>query len=265
MKYSGNLSKMRVKLDSPVSYELHLGEEVVPMNELIGKELKFSYEGRINCIICGTKTKKSFAQGFCYRHFMSAPEASPCIIRPELCEGHLGNGRDVEWEQDHHVQPHIVYLALTNGMKVGVTREQQVPTRWIDQGAWKAVKFAETPNRYLAGMIEVSMKDHLSDKTNWQRMLKNQMNMELDILEEKSRLLDLLPADYADYQSSNDEVTEIHYPVEAYPEKVKSLSFDKMPEIEGTLVGIRGQYLIFDAGRVLNIRKHTGYWIDLEV
>lgn len=265
MKYSGNLSKMRVKLDSPVSYELHLGEEAVPMNELIGKELKFSYEGRINCIICGDKTKKSFAQGFCYRHFMNAPEASPCIIRPEVCEGHLGKGRDVEWEQAHHVQPHIVYLALTNGMKVGVTREQQVPTRWIDQGAWKAVKFAETPNRYLAGVIEVAMKDHLSDKTNWQRMLKNQMNMELDILEEKTRLLDLLPAEYAEYQSSNDEVTEIHYPVEAYPEKVKSLSFDKMPEIEATLLGIRGQYLIFDAGRVLNVRKHTGYWIDLEV
>ncbi|MDW3650285.1 MAG: DUF2797 domain-containing protein [Bacteroidia bacterium] len=265
MKYSGNLSKMRVKLDSPVSYELHLGEEAVPMNELIGKELKFSYEGRINCIICGDKTKKSFAQGFCYRHFMNAPEASPCIIRPEVCEGHLGKGRDVEWEQAHHVQPHIVYLALTNGMKVGVTREQQVPTRWIDQGAWKAVKFAETPNRYLAGVIEVAMKDHLSDKTNWQRMLKNQMNMDLDILEEKTRLLDLLPAEYAEYQSSNDEVTEIHYPVEAYPEKVKSLSFEKMPEIEGTLLGIRGQYLIFDAGRVLNVRKHTGYWIDLEV
>lgn len=265
MKYSGNLSKMRVSLESPVQYELNLGESKINMNELIGKSFSMSFEGQINCIICGDKTKKSFAQGFCYRHFMNAPEASPCIIRPELCEGHEGKGRDPEWELSHHVQPHIVYLALTSGMKVGVTREQQVPTRWIDQGAWKAVKFAETPNRHLAGVIEVSMKNHLSDKTNWQRMLKNLMNTELDILEEKSRLHGLMDEAYAEYKSSDDSVTEIAYPVEAYPEKVKSLSFDKLPEISGTLQGIRGQYLILDEGRVLNIRKHTGYWIDLEV
>lgn len=264
MKYSGNLSKMRVSLESPVQYELQLGEDKVKMNDLIGTSIKLNYEGQINCKICGDKTKKSFAQGFCYRHFMNAPEASPCIIRPELCEGHEGKGRDPEWELNHHVQPHIVYLALTSGMKVGVTREQQVPTRWIDQGAWKAVKFAETPNRYLAGVIEVSMKNHLSDKTNWQRMLKNMMNMELDILEEKSRLQALMADEHAEYKSSDDAVTEINYPVETYPEKVKSLGFDKLPEIEGTLQGIRGQYLILDGGRVLNIRKHTGYWIDLE-
>ncbi|MEM6803293.1 MAG: DUF2797 domain-containing protein [Bacteroidota bacterium] len=265
MKYSGNISKMRVVLEDPVKYELYLGEDVIDMNALIGSEIKMQYEGRINCIICGTKTKKSFGQGFCYRHFMSAPEASPCILRPEKCEGHLGEGRDLQWELDNHVQPHVVYMALTSGMKVGVTREQQVPTRWIDQGAWKAVKFAETPNRYLAGMIEVAMKDHLSDKTNWRRMLTNQMNMELDILEEKNRMLEHMPEEYKEYQSGDDEVTEISYPVEAYPEKVKSLSFDKLPEISGVLAGIRGQYLLFDTGEVLNIRKHTGYWIELEV
>lgn len=263
MEYIGNLRKMRVSLNSPVEYELALGEARVSMNELIGKEISLSYQGEINCKVCGNKTKKSFAQGFCYNHFLNHPENSPCIIRPELCEGHLGKGRDVEWEQTHHVQPHVVYLAISSGIKVGVTRRDQVPTRWIDQGAWKAVQFAETPNRYLAGLIEVSLKDHISDKTNWQRMLKNELADEIDILTEKQRLSGFLSEELKEYQSANDSITEIDYPVQVFPTKVKSTNFDKVPEIAGTLLGIKGQYLLFDEGRVINIRKHTGYLVKL--
>lgn len=263
MKYAGNLKKMRTAFDQPVRYTLPIGEDLVDMNELIGQEIEILYEGQINCIICGRKTKKSFGQGFCYPHFMNAPENAPCIIRPELCEGHLGQGRDVAWEQKHHVQPHVVYLAMASGLKVGVTRQDQVPTRWIDQGAWQAIRFAETPNRYLAGCIEVAMKDFVGDKTHWQKMLKNHLATELDIHTEKKRLAELLPDEWKPYLSKNEAVTTLEYPVQAFPEKVKSINLDKQPHIQGTLQGIKGQYLMFDGGRVMNIRKHSGYWITL--
>ena len=211
------------------------------------------------------KTKKSFAQGFCFPCFKNAPENSPCIIRPELCEGHLGKGRDAEWEENHHVQPHVVYLALSSGLKVGVTRGNQVPTRWIDQGATQAIRLAETPHRQLAGAIEVVLKDYMSDKTNWQRMLKNQIAEGIDLLKEKQKAKALLSGDLQQYISEKNDVFTFNYPVDSYPLKVKSVNFDKLPEIEGKLKGIKGQYLIFMDNRVLNIRRHTGYFITLSI
>ena len=263
--YEGNLKKMKVELSNPVQYTLELGDDAIDMNALIGKEITFNYDGVINCKICGDKTKKSFAQGFCYRHFISHPANSECIIRPELCEGHLGKGRDPEWELENHVQPHVVYLAIASGIKVGVTRGEQVPTRWIDQGAWKAIRLSETPNRFLAGQIEVSLKNHISDKTHWQKMLKNVLADHLDIVAEKSKMQALVPEELQQYHSSNDEVIEINYPVIQFPEKVKSLSFDKLPELGGKLDGIKGQYLIFEGGKVINIRKFTGYYVQMSV
>jgi len=262
MNFAGNLSKMATQFGEPVRYTLKLADDEIDMNALIGKPLAWKYEGRINCIKCGRKTKKAFGQGYCYPHFMNAPETSPCILRPELCEGHEGIGRDPEWEIEHHVKPHVVYLALSSGVKVGVTRGDQVPTRWIDQGAWKAIKLAETPYRKLAGDIEVSLKQHLSDKTNWQRMLKNVLATDVDLLSEKKRVHDLMESEHQEYFSSDDQIWEIQYPVEQFPEKVKSINLDKMPEGEATLVGIKGQYLIFDDNRVMNIRKHSGYWVE---
>ena len=264
MQASGNLKKMRTTLAEPVQYQLELGESVVDMNDLVGKQIRLTHNGVINCKICGRKIKKAFGQGFCYQHFMESPENSPCILRPELCEGHLGIGRDVEWEKEHHVQPHVVYLAVSSGLKVGVTREQQIPTRWIDQGAWKAIRLAETPYRQLAGALEVEMKAHLSDKTHWQKMLKNVLATDIDIVSEKQRISTLVSEEMQQYLSANDDVVEIAYPVQAFPEKVKSQKLDKVGEIEGELQGIKGQYLIFDEGRVINSRSHTGYWVELE-
>ena len=161
-------------------------------------------------------------------------------------------------------EPHTVYLALSSGLKVGVTRNGQIPTRWIDQGASQAIRLAEVPNRYLAGKIEVYLKDYLSDKTAWQRMLKNEIATDVDLLASKNRTRELLPEDLVEYVSDNDEITELEYPVSAFPSKVKSLSFDKVSIIEGTLSGIKGQYLMFSDERVLNIRKHSGYYIIFE-
>ncbi len=256
---------MRTSLGDVVQYQLHLGEDVVDMNGLVGKELKFHYHGFINCVSCGREIKKAFGQGFCYPCFMNSPMNSECIVRPELCEAHLGKGRDPEWEEKYHNRPHVVYLALTSGIKVGVTREDQIPTRWIDQGAWKAILFAEVPYRRLAGELETFLKDYISDKTNWQRMLKDLRDEETDLVDEKNDLLDELDEELGQYYAEDDTVTELIYPVLEYPTKVKSLNFEKTPDLGGLLQGIRGQYLIFEGGQVINIRKFSGYFVDLEV
>ncbi len=261
---TGNISKMRVELTSPVTYQLHLSEDLsVDMNSLVGKEITLLYEGQINCVNCGRKTKKSFGQGFCYPCFMNAPQNAECIIRPELCRAHLGEGRDPEWEERNHNQPHIVYMAVGAGIKVGVTRETQIPTRWIDQGAWKAVRLARTPNRYQAGIIEVDMKKHVSDKTHWMKMLKNELAEELDVMKVKEELLQIMNDKYNEFHSADDEIIEINYPVIEFPTKVKSHNLDKLPELKGKLMGIKGQYLIFEGGIVINLRKYSGYHITL--
>ncbi len=258
----GLLHKMHVELGNQVQYTLNWSEEVV-MNDFIGENLILQYDGVINCQKCGKRTKNSFGEGFCYPCFIAAPEAAECIIRPELCRAHLGEGRDVEWEQKHHNQPHVVYLAASDIVKVGVTRSTNIPGRWIDQGAKAAIRLAETPNRYEAGRLEVELKAMFSDKTNWQRMLKNEFDASIDLEDEKWTLHDQLPADLTQYFSENDEIIEINYPVLEYPVKVKSMTFDKEPRIEGKLLGIKGQYLLFDGGRVLNIRKHVGYEVEI--
>jgi len=266
MNYTGNLVKMRATLhQDSVQYELHLNGTPIAMNDLIGKDIRLTFSSHIHCKVCGRKTKKSFAQGFCYPCFKNAPQNSPCIIRPELCEAHLGKGRDIEWEETHHLQKHIVYLAVTSGLKVGVTRHDQIPTRWIDQGAWKAIRLAETPHRNFAGQIEVALKTQVSDKTNWQRMLKNILATDINILKQKQHLKEFIPKYLQQFYSSNDEVIELNYPVLTYPKKVKSLSFDKMALIAGKLLGIKGQYLLFEGDTVLNIRKHTGYQITFSI
>jgi hypothetical protein len=260
---AGNLQKMKTALDEQIQYRLNLSEEI-NMNDLIGQDIFLEWNGVINCKSCSVKTKKSFGQGFCYSCFTTAPEAAECILRPELCRAHLGEGRDPEWEEKHHNQPHVVYLAASSGVKVGVTREEQVPTRWIDQGASSAIILAETPNRYEAGRIEVALKEFFTDKTHWQRMLKNEIDESIDLEEEKWALEEHLPSDILDLFSENDEITELNYPVLSYPQKVISQTFDKVPSVRGRLSGIKGQYLIFDDGRVLNIRRHTGYYVEVK-
>ncbi len=264
MQQEGNVRKMRTELDKPVKYVLPLGDNLVEMNALIGKKIKMNFDGRINCISCGKQTKTSLGQGFCYNCLQTAPEASESIMRPELSKSHFGIARDMEWAEKHDLIDHFVYLAVSSEMKVGVTRNHQVPTRWIDQGASYAIKLAKTPNRHIAGVIEVFLKNHYTDKTNWRAMLKNEVLSDFDLPGEKKKILDLLPDELRKYVDEDNSVTEIEYPVEQYPSTIKSVGFDKLPEIEGKLAGIKGQYLIFDDSRVLNIRKHNGYYLMLE-
>lgn len=265
MNFIAHLRKMRVEKGTPVKYWLSTKTGEILLNDFIGKHVTLEYSGQINCCVCNRLTTKSFGGGFCYPCFVNAPENSECIIRPELCRGHEGKGRDVLWEKENHVVPHTVYLALTSGVKVGITRKGNEFTRWIDQGAWKTIKLAEVPDRYTSGLVEVELKKYVSDKTHWQKMLKDERNNEVDLLEVKDELLNYLPEYFQDFVSDDDDVYELLYPIEKYPTKVKSLNFDKTPNIGGKLKGIRGQYLIFDSGEVINLRKFTGYNISLTV
>jgi hypothetical protein len=263
MKITGGLLKMKAELKAPIHYHLPIGSELIDVNSLINKRIRLTYENDIFCINCGAKTYKSFNQGMCYPCFQSSPLASECIIHPERCQAHLGIGRDMEWETKYHLTPQIVYLALTANAKVGITRKPQIPTRWIDQGAVQTIVLAEAPNRYLAGMIEVSLKAFIADKTHWQKMLKNQINPDVNLLELKKEMTQNLSPELRKYVVDS-ELQDLSYPVLEYPEKVKSLSFDKLPVVEGVLTGIKGQYLMFDYLNVLNIRKHQGYVVSLE-
>lgn len=261
----GTLAKMAVEFSDPVKYYLPLADEKFTVNDWIGKQIHMQFSGNIYCINCGRKTSKSFNQGFCFPCFRDAPQNAECIIRPELCRAHLGEGRDPDWEEKHHNQPHIVYLAISSAPKVGVTRATNVPSRWIDQGAWKAVKLAETPNRYQAGLIETDLKQYFSDKTPWQRMLKNELADEVEVLTTKTKMQQLMEDKYNQYDSTDDDIYEIHYPVIEYPIKVKSHNLDKEPLLEGKLMGIKGQYWLLEGGKVINIRKYGGYEVELEV
>lgn len=263
MQLEGNILKMRTEGISPVQYFLPVGDSEVHLNPLIGHEISMHFTGRINCISCGKQTKTSFGQGFCYNCLQTAPEASESVMRPELSKAHLGIARDMEWAEKHDLIDHFVYLALSSEVKVGVTRNHQVPTRWIDQGASAAIKLACAPNRHIAGIVEVFLKRFYTDKTDWREMLKNEINTTADLLAEKEKALKLLSSELRKYAEPDNTITNIEYPVIQFPHKINSLSFDKQPTISGKLSGIKGQYLIFADGSVLNIRKHNGYWIQV--
>ncbi|NOY36114.1 MAG: DUF2797 domain-containing protein [Chlorobi bacterium] len=251
--------------DGIARYFLRIGDERLGLNKYLDHEIQLLYRNEIRCIHCGRLTKKSYGQGYCYPCFISLPETDACIIRPELCQAHLGISRDMAWSEEHCLQDHYVYLALSGGLKVGVTRRSQVPTRWIDQGARQAIILAKTPNRHLAGEIEVALKAHLSDKTNWRLMLTREAPEEIDLIAVKHNIRDKIPEDMQGYYFDDDRLTNIRYPVKRYPEKVKSLNFDKNPAVGGKLTGIKGQYLIFFDGSVFNIRRHSGYLTEITI
>ena len=254
---------MKTAFAEPIQYSLTLGEDTLPVNDLLGKKISIQFEGRINCIACGRLTKKAFGQGFCYPCFRDAPENAECIVRPELCEGHLGKGRDPGWEQKYHVQPHYVYLALSSGLKVGITRNTQIPTRWIDQGASKAIILAEVPYRRLSGEIEVALKEHYNDRTNWQQMLKGQV-LEDDLMEKKAEATSFLPDELRKYVLSESKIWNLEFPHLDIPAKVKSIRLEKQHLLEGIITGIKGQYLILDNQNVINVRNHAGYFVRID-
>jgi hypothetical protein len=267
----GTLRKMSTRLSQPVEYQLRLGEEAFPLNPLIEKKISLQHSGLINCINCGRKTNKSFNSGYCYPCFQRLAECDSCIIHPEKCHFDQGTCRDPAWGERFCLQDHIVYLANSSGLKVGITRGTQVPTRWIDQGATQALAIIRVRSRLQSGEVEVMFKQFVADKTNWRDMLKGEATP-LDMHAEAARLIDKCQSDLKELEDkfgffaisvlNGVDVVSIDYPVVSYPEKVKSLNFDKTPIVEGTLLGIKGQYLILDSG-VINMRRFAGYEVAL--
>ena len=272
---SGHLEKMHTSLDDngSVEYQLPLDEQRIPMNKFIGSRISLEHLGDIHCIHCGRRSKKSFSQGYCYPCFTKLPQCDSCIMSPEKCHFHHGTCRDPEWGEKFCFTDHFVYLANSSGVKVGITRGNQLPTRWIDQGATQGLPIFRVQTRYQAGLIEDRLREHIADKTHWQRMLKGNADaVDLTVLRDELMVkseseLELLEQEFglqALQRLFTETTTEIDFPVSVWPEKVKSFNLDKQPQIEGLLQGIKGQYLIFDNG-VINIRKYTAYNVQFSV
>ena len=269
MKFQGNLHKMKTEAGSPVSYSLELGGDRLRLNDWIGKDVRIEYLQEIECIHCGRPTRKSFNQGYCYPCFANLAQCDSCIMSPEKCHFHLGTCREPEWGQAHCMRPHIVYLANTSGLKVGITRESQLPTRWIDQGAVQALPVLRVSKRYHAGLIEAAFRQHVNDRTNWRGMLKNEVEpADLYAVFESlwptiSANLDAELLDDAELVAAAGASVDFDYPALCYPHKVTSFNLDKNPLAEGRLDAIKGQYLLLDSG-VINIRKYGGYLVSME-
>ena len=263
MQYQGVLTKMQTELDNPVQYYLVFEDDFIHVNQLLDKEIRIEFL-KYQCLACG-KNKKIYRQGFCYDDFYKVPQAADWIMRPELSKAHLNEeDRDLEYEKKVQLQPHIVYLANSSNVKVGVTRKTQVPTRWIDQGAHEAIEIVEVPNRYLAGITEVALKEHIADKTNWRKMLKNEIEDE-DLVAQRDALKQYIPKEALEYYIASNSETNIEFPVLQYPTKLKSLNLEKTPEYQGKLKGIKGQYLLFEDGTVFNVRNSEGYVVSITV
>ncbi len=264
MQYEGVLTKMQTEFGNPIQYYLVFEDSFLNMNQLLGKPFEINFMG-YQCLHCAKK-KKIYRMGYCYDCFYVIPGAGDWIMRPELSTAHLDIAdRDLEYEKRAQLQPHIVYLASASDMKVGVTRKTQVPTRWIDQGASFAIPLVEVPNRYLAGITEVALKNHFSDKINWKKMLLNDI-APIDLVERRRFVQPLLPDEVQPYfETTEEKIYNLEYPVLEYPKKISSLNLVTTPVFEGKLTGIKGQYLIFEDGTVFNVRSYEGFGVRINV
>lgn len=234
------------------------------MNQYLGKTLTLQCTGKIFCTHCGKGTKKSFAQGYCYPCFIKLAQCDSCVMSPEKCHYAQGTCREPAWGDSHCNIDHCVYLANSSGIKVGITRMTQIPVRWIDQGASFAVPLFKVKTRHISGLLEVAIKQFVPDRTQWQRMLKGEVEA-IDLEQARFDIFEKVKSEALLHQAEflqNETVRTFIYPVLEYPKKVTSFSFDKELKVEGTLMGIKGQYLIFDTG-VINVRKFTGYQLTM--
>ena len=265
----GQVHKLRGMLNTPIDYFWTIGDTEYCLNTWLGKKIRIQFLNKITCIHCARITKKSFNQGYCYPCFQRLARCDFCILKPENCHYHKNTCREPEWAAAHCMQTHILYLANTSGLKVGITRATHAPTRWIDQGAIQAIPFFSVKTRYESGRIEDKMRGFIGDRTQWQRMLGADIPL-LDLRKERERLYPLISAHFEDislnpHYLSEAEPLTLQYPLLSVPAKVKSVSLDKTPELEGRLVGIKGQYLLFDTGQVINIRALGGYYLTVSV
>lgn len=273
MSRRGHLRKMVANCPELVRYQLVLDDQSLPLDDALGKSLVIRFTGVIQCQHCGRRTKKSFGQGYCYPCFTRLAQCDRCIFSPETCHYFEGTCREPHWGESHCMVNHIVYLANSSGVKVGITRESQIPTRWIDQGATQALPILRVATRQQAGLVEDILREHVKDRTDWRAMLKGEAEP-VDLSTVRDTLLDRCDRQLTDLKDrfglealqplENVATLGINYPVLEYPSKITGFNLDKNPLVEGLLLGIKGQYLILDAG-VINIRKHTAYQVDVTI
>jgi len=265
------LEKMKTELAEPVRYSLHNDAGArLDLNALIGSKIEMHFDGKIICHGCGRLTNKSFNQGYCYPCFKNLASCDLCIMKPETCHYHLGTCREPIWADEFCMQAHYVYLANSSGLKVGITRQDQLPTRWIDQGAVQALPLYKVSNRFQAGLVEVCLGQEIKDKTNWRAMLKGEVeHLELENIAHmvKQKFADEVAVIAKKFGNNscemlNEKVLQLSYPVASYPNKINSYNLDKDPVIEDVLQGIKGQYLIFSKG-VINVRKFSAYQVKI--
>ena len=274
MIFQGHLRKMAVAVEAEqAQYAIRLDDQNIPLNDHIGKTIRIEHTGEIHCIACGRKSKKSFSQGYCYPCMTKLAQCDSCIMSPEKCHYDRGTCREPQWGEENCMIDHVVYLANSSGIKVGITRHTQIPTRWLDQGAGQAIPIARVATRHLSGMLEVIFKQHVADKTNWRTLLK-QDAADLDLAEKRDELFEICHEEISELQMEyglqavqliyDGDVNNFRYPVTQYPTKVSSFNLDKDPVAKGKLMGIKGQYLILDSG-VINLRKYTSYLVKIEI
>lgn len=285
MHYQGICQKMQASLSDAnphhdpkqtnVQYHFVLDEHTIHHQIQLGQSIHIHWTGNIYCVGCGAKTSKSFSQGYCFKCFKTSPETDLCIMKPETCHYHQGTCRDNTFAHNICFQPHIVYLANSSGLKVGITRIKNQPSRWLDQGAMQALPILSVGSRRLSGQLETLLATELADKTNWQRLLKGDaepldlLALKDNVLQQFSTQIQAIKAEYSQtielnehLEIINQDVQTFHYPILQYPSKIKSHNLDKTPDITGVLQGIKGQYLILDTG-VINLRKYSGYELIL--
>ncbi len=261
-----------------VEYKFILDREEVDLPFQLGQEIEIEATGQIFCVSCGNKTPKSYSQGHCFKCFKTKASCDLCIMKPETCHYHLGTCREESFAQSVCFQPHIVYLANSSALKVGITRLGQMPTRWLDQGATQALPLMKVGSRRLSGQLEILFGSEVADKTDWRKLLKGEA-APLDLIQIRDELVERFAPKIRDIRDefaqnldfneqieylAEEQPRQFIYPVEHYPEKIKSHNLDKTPVIRGVLHGIKGQYLILDTG-VINIRKYTGYELKISV
>jgi hypothetical protein len=267
MVATGQIHKLRGVYETPIHYYWKIGDTEYFINDWIDKTVSITGLQRITCLYCQRITKKSFNQGYCYPCFQRLARCDFCILKPEKCHYHFNTCREPAWGLSHCMQTHVIYLANTSGLKVGITRANHIPTRWIDQGAIQAIPFFSVDTRYASGLIEDKMRTFVSDKTQWQRMLSVK-NPAIDLVSERERLYPLVLETIIPLNPIylNDTTPiDLKYPILSMPEKIRSASLDKILTVEGRLVGIKGQYLIFDTGQVMNIRALGGYHAEVRI
>lgn len=257
------LKKMHTEFNNPIEYSIMINGIEYKLNDYIGKNIYIEWQKKVICH-CGKEFSKFYRASFCYKCYWNSPLASQSIFKPELCTAHLGiEERDLDFEKKLQLADHYVYLANSSGLKVGITRSTQVPTRWIDQGASQAIILALVPNRRFSGDIEVILKDYVKDKTNWRKMLSSEPDP-LNLKEIKKDMIEKIPNEYQKYIYADDSITNISFPILKYPDKIKSLKLEKNNLIEGKINGIKGQYIFLDNDRVFNIRSHEGFFVKID-